>query len=360
MIATKAGIPMRPPIVAIHAGHPPRPRTCDAETDQPAKGQNGGEPGRLGHAHAEGLPAVRLDQHVGHAETRRAERDHGQQAQGPGIADEIAPASLEPGLSRGRYGTGAAARLLLPHRRDIERDGHDRRPLDDADQATGRVVFQQRAEDERADDHAEQERDIHQADDFRLIFLGHQIGGKGEARRLDHVDPGTDQQEGQRGGGVTDPQRGIGGFAVSRQDQQREGHDRESAELEQRAAPDERNTPQSQRGNMRIRAETDQHPEGREGDRQGQHDRNQGSGDRQFDDHHAVQRPRKQDERHAHRHLKQRQAQQAGKRHLLRCHIGKGQESCSHTRYPRERPLSVIGFQHGIIPCGAPHDGGGA
>jgi hypothetical protein len=46
----------------------------------------------------------------------------------------------------------------------------------------------------------------------------------------------------------------------------------------------------------------------------------------QLDDHDSIERPDEQHRRHAHRHLEEREAQEAGHRELRRAGIGEGQD----------------------------------
>ncbi len=86
-----------------------------------------------------------------------------------------------------------------------------------------------------------------------------------KAHRLHHVHAGADQQEGQRGRDMRGPGRPV---AVARQQDQREGHDGQAAELHQRSEPDVGYPPPAQDRPVRVGPEADQCAERREEQRQ--------------------------------------------------------------------------------------------
>ena len=108
---------------------------------------------------------------------------------------------------------------------------------------------------------------------------------------------------------------------VAREDQEREGHDREAAELRHRAEPDERNAAPSEHGAVIVGAISNQRAQRREQERKRKHARDDPGRHGQFDDHHPVEGSNQQNRRHADRHLKQRQTQQPRHRQLGRRRI---------------------------------------
>ena len=88
---------------------------------------------------------------------------------------------------------------------------------------------------------------------------------KREANGLNGVQASTDQKKRQRSRGVADPKRPG---RVAGEDQQRERHDREAAELRHRAEPDERHAPPAEHGAMMVGAEADQRAQRRGQQRQ--------------------------------------------------------------------------------------------
>ena len=120
---------------------------------------------------------------------------------------------------------------------------------------------------------------------------------------------------------LSDPERPVG---VAGQDQQREGHDRQPAELQQRAHPDKGHAAPAQVGTIMIRAKADQRAQRREHQRQGDHQANQPCGHEQFHDHDPIQCAVEQYHGHAHRHLEQREAQQPPQRQFAARRIREG------------------------------------
>ena len=136
--------------------------------------------------------------------------------------------------------------------------------------------------------------------------------------------PGADQQEGERRTGVADPGRAVG---VARHHDQCERHDREAAELQQRADPEVGHALPAEHRAVRVGAKADQRAERREHQRQADHQRDQPGRHAHLDDHHAVERADEQHHRHAHGHLEQRQAEQPTKRQFVRRRIGERQKA---------------------------------
>jgi hypothetical protein len=173
----------------------------------------------------------------------------------------------------------------------------------------------QHTEGQRAHRHAEQQHGAEKRDDLRTRPLGRQVGRQGKTDRLHRMEPRPDQQKRERGRGLADDDRARG---VAGEDEQRERHDGEAAELQHRAKPDERNSPPAQNRTMGIRAEPDQSAERRDQQRQRKHDRDDPRGNREFDDHHAIERANQKDRRHADSHLEQRQPDQTRHREFGR------------------------------------------
>ena len=92
------------------------------------------------------------------------------------------------------------------------------------------------AEDQRTRDHADQQHHVEQRDDARPRLARREVGGQREAGGLRRVQAGADQQERERRADLADERRPV---RVAGQHDQRERHDREAAELQQRAHPDD-------------------------------------------------------------------------------------------------------------------------
>ena len=135
--------------------------------------------------------------------------------------------------------------------------------------------------------------------------------------------PGADHQERERGRGVADPR---GTAVVARHQDQRERHDRESAELDHRPHPDVRHALPAEHRAMGVGPEADQRAERREDERHADHQRDEPRRHAELDDHHAVERADQQHGRHADRDLEQRQPQQARQRQRVARRVGERQE----------------------------------
>jgi hypothetical protein len=270
---------------------------------------------RRAHRKPQDLSAIRLEQDILHAEARRAQPDRDQQPGWPPAMAELAPGFGEWRSSRSDRCAGRIARLLLPEREQIERHGQQRRALNHLDQAELRELCEERAEHERAPDHSDQQHDVQERNDPGSRMLGRDVGGECETGRLRGVHAGPDQQECERGSDMTDP---LGPMRIAREHQQREGHDREAAELCERAHPDVRDAPPTDCRAMRVGSVAEERPERRKHERQRDHQRDEPRRHAELDDHHAVQRAGEQHGRHAHGYLKQGEAQQASERQLGR------------------------------------------
>jgi len=138
-------------------------------------------------------------------------------------------------------------------------------------------------------------------------FLGRQVGGQRETRRLRRLHAGTHQQKGEGGGYLANPKRPV---RVAGQNQQGERHDGQSAELQHRTHPDVGHAPPAERGLMIVGTKTDQGAEGRKYQRQSRHQCHQPCRHAEFDDEHSIQSADQQHHGHAHAYLEKRQAQQ--------------------------------------------------
>ena len=123
----------------------------------------------------------------------------------------------------------------------------------------------------------------------------------------------------------------LAACAAAGENEQREGHDGEAAELDHGALVDIGHALPAQFRAVIVRLEADECPEGRKDQRDCQHDRHERGRYAQFDDHDAVERADQQHQRHANRNLKQRQPQKSRQRQIRRRGIGKGQESGAKT-----------------------------
>ncbi len=290
---------------------------------------------------AEDLTAVGFEQDVLHREAGRSQRRRHQQAPCAAVARERLQGGKECAPRALRRGQGRVARLLLPQRDDVQRHRDEGRALDDLDQPRVAEVGQELAEHQRADQHADEEHHVEQRDDAGPRLHGRDVSRERQPGGLRRVQPGADQQERQGGTRLARP--GRPGIAPVRQEQQRERHDRQPAELHQRAEPDVGHAPPTEEGAVLVGAEADQRPQRREQERQRDHRRDEPRRHAELDDHHPVQRAGEQHDRHADRDLEQRQAQQAGQRQSRptphpRTAAGRGltRAEVDHTEAPRE------------------------
>ena len=217
----------------------------------------------------------------------------------------------------------AAPRLLLPDRHHGQRHGQHGRALQHLDQPQRREVVQRAADGDRADEHADEEHGVEHGDDARALFRRRKVGGEREAGGLHRVQAEAGHQEGERQPGLAEADRAG---APLGDDQERDRHQREAAELDQRAEPDVGNAPEAEIGPVRVRLEADQRAGGRGDQRQRHGDRDDRQRDLQLHRHHAVQRPAEQHQRDAHRNLEQRQPEQPAERQFRRTCVGEGDE----------------------------------
>ncbi len=234
------------------------------EARERADGKDGGEHRRRADRQVQHLPAVGFEEDVLHAEGGGAEPDGCERAAGTASLGEGAPGIAERlgGLAHVR-GRGVA-RLLFPHGDAVEDERHERRPLHHLDQLHGAEVRQQRAECERAREHADEQHHVHERDDARAQMLGRKIGCKGETGGLRGVHAGPDEQESERGAELAEQRRAV---AIAGEYEQGKGQDGEAAELQHRAHPDVGHAAPAERRTMDVGAIADEGPQRREHDR---------------------------------------------------------------------------------------------
>ena len=136
-----------------------------------------------------------------------------------------------------------------------------------------REVGEQHAEDERADDHADQQHHVEEGDDARPLLRPARDRSRARDRRSASC-AGRRRPAGRRAPRRSG-RRPAGPCGVARQDQQRERHDGEAAELQQRADPDVGHAPPAEHRAVGVGAEADQRAERREHQRQRHHQRDQ-------------------------------------------------------------------------------------
>jgi hypothetical protein len=272
---------------------------------------------RRGRADAEvqHLSAIRLQQHILQRERKGADADGGQQARrARRTLDEGAPRLHErtdgalPG-ARGRE--PGVARFLLPDGEHVQQQGQLRDTLQHLNEPDLPERAQQPANPERAHHHAHQQHHVQQGDDARLILLRCDIRGERQPGGLHHVRTDAGTQERHEARGHTNPGLSV---RVTGQQQQRHRHDRESAELQQRAKPDVRHAPPTQDADVGIASEADEGAQRRSEQRQREHQPHRQRGQAKLHDHDAIQRPRHERHGHRDRDLEQAQAQQSRQR----------------------------------------------
>ncbi len=134
----------------------------------------------------------------------------------------------------------------------------------------------------------------------------------------------------------------MNGFALPREDQERERHDRQAAELDHCATVHEGHALPPEHRLVHVRSESDQGTERREQQRKRNHDADEGSRHVQFDDHHPVQRSNQQDQGHADGELEQGQSQEPGKRQIRRRGVGERKKAGSKTQPKPHRSLTEL------------------
>ena len=204
-------------------------------------------------------------------EGRGAERDRDEAARGGRPWRERAQACAKLGCARGGAVAGGVARLLLPQRDDVEHHGHDGRALDDLDQPDLGEVAQQHAEDERAADHADQQHHVESATTRGRASCGARSVASARPAVCVVCRPAPTSRKASAA--PTWPTTRPAPCRVARQHQQRERHDGEAAELQQRADPDVGHAPPAEHRAVGVGAEADQRAERREDQRQRHHQR---------------------------------------------------------------------------------------
>ena len=139
------------------------------------------------------------------------------------------------------------------------------------------------------------------------------------------MHPGAGEQERKTGGRDADHER-VG----PRDQDEGEGHDREAAELAERAEPDIGHPPPAEDGPVGVGTIADQRPERRNQQGDGDHQRDDPGRRIQFDDQHAVERAVEQHRGKTDADLEQGQPQQTPEGKLGTGRIRKGQEPRSH------------------------------
>jgi hypothetical protein len=156
------------------------------------------------------------------------------------------------------------------------------------------------------------------------LSAGGEVAGKRQTRGLRHVHARADQQKGECRADLACRRAGL---TLAGENKQREGHDREAAELQQRAHPDEGHAAPAEMGTIRIGAVADQRAKRRDDDRQRDHEADQCSADVELDDHDPVERSCQEHHRHADGNLEQREPHEPTQRQVVADRIRKRQES---------------------------------
>ena len=167
--------------------------------------------------------------------------------------------------------------------------------------------MEQKAVEQAADDHTEQQHAVQQGHHAGALFFGGQVGGQRHASRLRDLQAQADEHEAQRHAQTPDPQ-GVG-HGVGEQ-QQRERHDGQAAEQQQGAHPQIGQALEAQHRGMRVAAVAHHGAQRCQDQRRADGKRHPPGRDTQFQNHHAVERAHQQRGHHADDRLEQRQAQQ--------------------------------------------------
>ena len=216
------------------------------------------------------------------------------------------------------------ARLLLPKRKTIQNQNHQGCTLYGLYQILWSEVRQQEAVNQAAKHSTHQQHGVHQRHYAGASFFTGLVSGQSQAGRLRSLQACTHHQESHCCSALTHP-IGHRHLSATRQDQKRKGHDRQSQELNQGAAPHVRHSAPTKSRHMHIRLITGHRPERRHQQRQCQHHGYQPSRYTQFHNHHTVQRPNHEGGCDAHGEFEQRQAQQPRHGQSRAGHVGKGQ-----------------------------------
>jgi hypothetical protein len=293
------------------------------------------------------MAAVGFQQDVGHAEAHGAERDDDQQAHRRPPAHEKPPGVDEVVMGLGLHPCGAhpVARLLLPHRDQVQRHRHHRGALHHLHQLAGGVVLSSPPKISAAAIMPTSSITYISPTTLGCSSTGTRSVASARPTVCTICTPAPTSRKASAALECRSRAAHRPPDRITRQHQQREGHDREAAELQHRALPDVGNAAPAERGFVDVGAVADQRAERREEKRQRNHHAHQRRGHLQLDDHHAVERAHQQHQRHADRDLEQRQAQQARQRQILGRHIREGHVARSDLADLAKR--EVTGAEHG-------------
>ena len=242
-----------------------------------------------------------------HGKGHGAEGQGHQKAKVSGCAHKDPPGRPEDwpliGAARGRRPTG----LLLPEGHQVEQQAHKGRGLNHLNETELGEVLEKHTEDQGRDQHAHQQHGVHEGDHARPLLFGDEVGGKCQACGLNRLHAQAHQQECEGRAGRANPGRPMG---VTREQDEREGHDGQATKLQQAAHPDVRHAPPANGRAMGVGSKAHQGPEGGHQHWQGHHAGHQPGGHAEFHNEHSVERAHQERRGQAHRHLKERQAQQ--------------------------------------------------
>mmetsp|Transcript_16503 Transcript_16503/g.64376 ORF Transcript_16503/g.64376 Transcript_16503/m.64376 type:complete len:513 (+) Transcript_16503:861-2399(+) len=307
----------------------------DREGQHRAQRHAGRQQAGGGHRQLQDRAAIGFEHDVLHVEGRGSERHGDKKTSDLGVGGKALPDGPERHL---RLGVGLAhrlaARLLFPKRDQVEEHRGRRRALHHAHQARGAEALQHQAEHRAGHHHAEQQHHIHQRHHARAGVSARLVRGQRQACGLRRLHAGPHHDEGQGRSRMPNDRgsRWRTRFGARLQQDQRERHDGQAAELQQRAEPEVGHPAPAQGRQMGVRAIAHQRSKRSGQQRQRHHQRDQPGGHAQLDDHDPVQRTDQQCIGHADRDLEQRQTQQARQRQLGGGRIGKRQEVRAEAR----------------------------
>ena len=193
-------------------------------------------------------------------------------AAGPHVG---APGVGEGGRERPFQAAVRVAGLLLPEGDAVQHHSQEAGALHHLDQPKLAERRQQKPEDHRRRHGADEQHHAEERHHLGPRAFRRQIGGQGQASGLRHVQARAGEQERQRRAGLADDRRPV---AVARKQDQREGHDRQAAELQHGAEPDVGHPLPAQHRAMGVRSMAHQHPEWGEHQGQGDHHRHEPGG----------------------------------------------------------------------------------
>ena len=234
-----------------------------------AKREHRSECGRRADREMQDLSAIGLQQNVLHAEAGGSERGRDKTSARAPFGGEIGP-----GVKKARPRRGFARRVWVLRGSCFQSAAQfnsivtTAAPCTTWMSRTSLKCAQQEAKRDRADRHAGKQHRAKQGDDARARAFRRKVGRQGEANGLNRMKTGADQQKRQRGRGLSDPERAG---RISGENEQRERHDREAAELRHRAEPDVGNPPPSEHRTVIVGTKADQGAQGREQQRQRKH-----------------------------------------------------------------------------------------